>query len=194
MNSKIYLPILTHTQKPLIVTTPPQDKSVPQTLQPPQAPRRRRKIFFKQKLMSVDPAMILRNRIPEEPGTTIILELIGRVVSILRTPTPTHPAIELLVRGEGQDPSGINSSGSKAPLRVEYWGGAKETEGNFSVLVGKLCRFIGTVATRSAGSEAKASERTFLAYWVIPDVPKSDLVMYTSELRKTIQFVSDKEI
>ena len=139
-------------------------------------------MFFKQKLMSVDTAMIVRNRVPEEPGSTIILELIGRVVSVLRTPTPTHPAIELLVRGEGQDPG--------APLRVEYWGGAKETRGNFSVLVGKLCRFIGTANAHSTGH----AEHSFLAYWVIPDVSKSDLVLYNSELKKTTQFLSTKEI
>lgn len=131
--------------------------------------------------MSVDPTMILRNRVPEEPGSTIILELIGRVVSVIRTPTPTHPAIELLVRGEGQEPG--------APLRVEYWGGAKETKSNFSVLVGKLCRFIGTVTTHNA----KPPECTFLVYWVIPDVSKGDLILYASELKKTAHFVSTKE-
>lgn len=188
INTPINLPILTRTQKPLVITTsthiPPT-----QSTQVTQATRRRRKIFFKQKLMSIDAGMILRNRVPEEPGSTIILELIGRIVSIFKTPTPMHPAIEFLVHGEGQEPS----SGSRTPLRVEYWGGAKETESNFSVLVGKLCRFIGTVVTKNRSHEEKSLDCTFLAYWVIPDVPQSDMAMYRSELKKTSQFISNKE-
>lgn len=182
MNTSIHLPIMTQPQRPLVVSTSgPSTSQTQPSQQQSQAVRRRRKIFFKQKLMSVDTSMILRNRIPEEPGSTIILELIGHVVSVLRTPTPTHPVIELLVRGEGQEPG--------APLRVEYWGGAKETKSNFSVLVGKLCRFIGTVTMHNP----KSSECTFLAYWVVPDVSKSDLILYASELKKTAHFVSSKE-
>lgn len=179
---------LSSRQRPLVVVPAQQQ---PPLLQPSQSQhephnnRRRRKVIFKQRLMSVNAAMIARSRVPEDPGVTTILEFIGKIASVLKAPTPTQPAIVFLVRGEEQEHRG----GGSVPIRVEYWGGSGGTDSNFSVLVGKLCRFIGTVTSSTTGRPA---DRTFLAYWVAPDVSENDVSVYKNELKKTEQFISSK--